>query len=96
MGTTQRACTIMKIGHAVAVALLAAAWGASPAMAQSDGYVQIVPGVWTTPEISRRCQEYARKTEPREGADSRRQSLALNCAKRLYQEEQKKKKKGGG
>ena len=81
----------MKIAQILSVALLAAAWGASPALAQSEG-IMIRPGIYTTPEISAKCMAYARQTEPREGADNRRQSLALACAKKLYAAENKKKK----
>ena len=83
----------MKTARILSVALLAAAWGASPALAQSDQGIMIRPGVYTTPEISAKCVAYARQTEPREGADNRRQSLALACAKKLYAEQNKKKKK---
>jgi hypothetical protein len=83
----------MKIAQILPVALLAAAWGASPALAQSGEGIMIRPGVYTTPEISAKCMDYARRTEPREGADNRRQSLALACAKKLYAAENKKKKK---
>ena len=84
----------MKIAQILSVALLAAAWGASPAVAQGCGdAIMIRPGVCTTPEISAKCVAYARRIEPREGADNRRQSLALACAKKLYADQNKKKKK---
>jgi hypothetical protein len=84
----------MKIAQILSVALLAAAGGASPALAQASGQgIMIRPGVYTTPEISAKCMDYARRTEPREGADNRRQSLALACAKKLYADQNKKKKK---
>ena len=80
----------MKIAQILSVALLAGAWSGSPAAAQSEG-IMIRPGVYTTPEISAKCMDYARRTEPREGADNRRQSLALACAKKLYADQNKKK-----
>jgi hypothetical protein len=82
----------MKIAQSLSVALLAVVWCASPVMAQGDA-IMIRPGVYTTPEISAKCVAYARKTEPREGADNRRQSLALACAKKLWAQENKKKPK---
>ena len=81
----------MKIAQVLSVALLAGAWGASPALAQADA-VMLVPGVYTTPEISAKCGAYARsKTQPNE--DQRRQTLALACAQKLWAQEIKKRKK---
>jgi hypothetical protein len=84
---------IMKIANVVSLALLAAAFGASPAGAQAPAdAVMIVPGVYTTPEISAKCTAYARaRTQP--GEDQRRQTLALACAQKLWAQEIKKRKK---
>jgi hypothetical protein len=68
--------------------LLAAvvASSASIAVAQmpSDA-TMIVPGVYTTPEISAKCQKYARdRVGMSSNTDSARQSVALACAKKLW------------
>ena len=83
----------MKIATAISVVLLAGAFGASPAGAQAPAdAVMLVPGVYTTPEISAKCSAYARaRTQP--GEDQRRQTLALACAQKLWAQEIKKKKK---
>jgi hypothetical protein len=82
----------MKIAQILSVALLVGGWAVSPAVAQSDA-VMLVPGVYTTPEISAKCSAYARsKTQSNE--DSRRQTLALACAQKLWAQEIKKRKKG--
>ena len=53
----------MKIKFAISCALIAAigVWGLSPAAAQNQpaGSVMIMHGVYTTPEISAKCQKYA-------------------------------------
>ena len=91
--STQRGSMTMKIANVVSLALLAAAFGASPAGAQAPAdAVMIVPGVYTTPEISAKCTAYARaRTQP--GEDQRRQTLALACAQKLWAQEIKKRKK---
>jgi len=91
--STQRGSMIMKIANVVSLGLLAAAFGASPAAAQAPAdAVMIVPGVYTTPEISAKCTAYARaRTQP--GEDQRRQTLALACAQKLWAQEIKKRKK---
>ena len=77
----------MNIAGTLLVALLAG--GASVALAQGrlpEGAVMIVPGVYTTPEISAKCSAYARsKTQSHE--DSRRQTLALACAQKLWNQQ---------
>ena len=82
----------MKIASVVSVALLAGALGASPVGAQAPAdAVMLVPGVYTTPEISAKCGAYARaRTQAHE--DQRRQSLALACAQKLWAQEIKKRK----
>jgi hypothetical protein len=78
----------MKIAQTVAATLIvgAAAWGASPALAQVPGdAVMLVPGVYTTPEISAKCQAYAAKrVVGGSNTDSSRQAVALACAQKLW------------
>lgn len=83
----------MKVASIVSAALLATAFGAWPAAAQAPANaVMLVPGVYTTPEISAKCSAYARsKTQAHE--DQRRQTLALACAQKLWAQEIKKGKR---
>jgi hypothetical protein len=86
----------MKIAHAVSAALIlsAGAWNAFPAAAQTlPNSAMLVPGVYTTPEISAKCQAYAAKRVPVAGADQQRQSVAVACVKKLYNQEVAKQKK---
>jgi hypothetical protein len=87
----------MKVALVVCGALAAAsiaAWSLSPAFAQSaadSGVVQLVPGVYTTPEISAKCQAYAAKRVVGGGhTDTSRQAVALACAKKLWQQQHAK------
>ena len=82
----------MKIAQILSGTLLVGAWAVSPAGAQAPAdAVMLVPGVYTTPEISAKCGAYARaRTQPNE--DQRRQTLALACAQKLWAQEIKKKK----
>jgi len=84
----------MKISHAISIPLLAAGtlWGASAAMAQvPPDAVMLVPGVYTTPEISAKCQKYARDRVGLSGhTDTARQSVALACVQKLWQQKQVK------
>ena len=80
---------------ALSIALLAAvgAWGAAPALAQGgpEGAVMLVPGVYTTPEISAKCQAYAAKrVVGGSNTDSSRQAVALACAQKLWKDHLKK------
>ena len=83
---------------ALSTALLAAigAWSAAPALAQgvpSDA-VMLVPGVYTTPEISAKCQAYAAKrVVGGSNTDSSRQAVALACAQKLWKAQIAKGKK---
>ena len=81
----------MKISHVLSIAVLAGPWSAPAAMAQAPAdAVMLVPGVYTTPEISEKCGAYARsKTAAHE--DQRRQTLALACAQKLWNAQIKKK-----
>jgi hypothetical protein len=52
----------------------------------------LVPGVYTTPEISAKCQKYARdRVGQSSNTDSARQSVALACAQKLWQKQVKGK-----
>ena len=58
------------------------------AQAPADA-VMLVPGVYTTPEISAKCQKYAAQRVPSNDATSARQSVALACVKKLYDKQMK-------
>jgi hypothetical protein len=80
----------MKIALPMSVALIAAVGAWSPAAAQ---VVELVPGVYTTPEISAKCQAYAAKmVQGGTTTDRSRQAVALACAKKLFA----KTKRGAG
>jgi hypothetical protein len=82
----------MKTSYAISISLLSATtlWGASGALAQAPpDAVMLVPGVYTTPEISAKCQKYARERVQSDQADSARQSVALACAQKLWQKQVK-------
>ena len=83
-----------------ALALTVSAWAVSPSFAQpADGVVMLVPGVYTTPEISAKCQAYAAKrVVGGSNTDTSRQAVALACAKKLWKEQNAKggKKKATG
>jgi len=75
----------MIITKFVSIALIAGAgaWS-SAALAQSlPGSVQLAPGVWTTPEITSKCQAYVSKRIP-VGGDQQRQSMMASCVKKAY------------
>lgn len=77
--------TIIKF-VSIAVVLGAGAWS-SAGLAQSlPGSVQLAPGVWTTPEISARCQAYVNRRVP-VGGDQQRQSLMASCVRKAYARE---------
>ena len=83
----------MNIAKVLSIALIAGAGAWSPALAQSlPGSVELSPGIWTTPEITRVCQVYVDKRVP-VGGDQQRQSVALACVKQTYDEEVAKQKK---
>ena len=86
----------MKIALAISGALIAAigVWGLSPAAAQNQppGSVMIIPGVYTTPEISRKCLDYAAKrVVGGSNTDTSRQAVAAACARKLMAKQNKKK-----
>jgi hypothetical protein len=87
----------MKIALILSGALVAgvAAWSPAPALAQNQpppGAVMIIPGVYTTPEISRKCLDYAAKRVVGGGhTDTSRQAVAAACARKLMAKENKKR-----
>ena len=80
----------MNVIKALPAVLLASTASVSLALAQAPaGGTMIVPGVYTTPEISAKCSAYARaRTQSHE--DSRRQSLALACVRKLWNDQVRK------
>jgi hypothetical protein len=84
---------------ALSIALLAATtWGSAPAFAQGgpEGSVMLVPGVYTTPEISAKCQAYAAKrVVGGSNTDTSRQAVALACAQKLWKAEIAKQRRAG-
>jgi hypothetical protein len=80
----------MRIAKLVSIAFVAGvAASNSAALAQAPaGATMLVPGVYTTPEISTKCQAYARQ---RVGGsshnDNSRQAIALACAQKLWKHE---------
>jgi len=75
------------LSRALSVAILASAgaWAAPSAFAQS---VMIAPGVYTTPEISAKCQAYAAKRVPfGAGSDVSRQRVGIACVKKLSRQQ---------
>ena len=87
----------MKVALAMCGAFVVAIGGSciSSAVAQQNpppGSVMLVPGVYTTPEISAKCQAYAAKrVVGGSNTDSSRQAVALACAKKLMAKQNKKR-----
>ena len=76
----------MKTLLALIIIAAGVAYLPSPAVAQSEG-TMLMPGVYTTPEISARCQSYARRRAGSGGrSDNMRQSVFLACVQKLYGE----------
>ena len=68
-------------------------WGLTPAGAQNQppGSVMIMPGVYTTPEISAKCQKFAAQRVGVGGhTDTSRQAIAAACVKKLMAKQHKK------
>jgi len=84
----------MKLALAISATLIAATGicSAQPAFAQQPaGSVMIMPGVYTTPEISAKCQKYAARRVGVGGhTDTSRQAVAAACAKKLMAKQNKK------
>jgi predicted dinucleotide-binding enzyme len=87
----------MNIAKVLSIALIAGAGACGSALAQSPAppdAVMLVPGVYTTPEISAKCQAYAAKrVVGGSNTDSSRQAVALACAQKLWKQELVKMKK---
>ena len=88
----------MKIALALSSALIAAigVWNSAPALAQGApaDAVMLVPGVYTTPEISAKCQAFAAKrVVGGSNTDTSRQAVALACAQKLWKQEIAKRAK---
>jgi hypothetical protein len=86
----------MKLALVISGILVAAVgtWSAPPAAAQNQppGTVMIIPGVYTTPEISRKCLDYAAKrVVGGSNTDTSRQAVAAACARKLMAKQNKKK-----
>ncbi|MEJ0074427.1 MAG: hypothetical protein WDO17_03115 [Alphaproteobacteria bacterium] len=86
----------MKIVLAMSGALIATigVWSSTPVLAQGApaGAVMIIPGVYTTPEISRKCLDYAAKrVVGGSNTDTSRQAVAAACARKLMAKQNKKK-----
>ena len=79
----------------VSIALIAGAglWSSAALAQQLPGAQEMAPGIWTTPEITAKCQAYVAKRVPA-GGDQQRQSMMAACVKKAYAAEQKKAKKG--
>ena len=85
----------MKLAFAISGALIAAigAWSLSPAAAQNQpsGSTKIMRGVYTTPEISAKCQKYAAQRVGLGGyTDTSRQAVAAACVRKLMAKQNKK------
>jgi len=79
----------MIIAKIVSIAFVAGvALSSSGALAQVPaGATMLVPGVYTTPEISAKCQAYARQRVSGSHNDNSRQAIALSCAQKLWKHE---------
>lgn len=85
----------MNIVKVLSIALIAGAGAVSPALAQSlPNSTMLAAGVWTTPEISAKCQAYVAKRVP-VGGDQQRQSMMASCVKKAYAQEVARQKKKG-
>ena len=84
----------MNIPKPLSIALIAGAGACSSALAQAPAdAVMLVPGVYTTPEISAKCQAYAAKRVGLGGhTDTSRQAVALACVQKLWKDKQVKMK----
>ena len=87
----------MTIAKILSVSLIATAAAVSFAAAQDrpPDAVMLVPGVYTTPDITAKCQAFAAKrVVGGSNTDTSRQAVALACAKKLWQQQQAGGKKG--
>jgi len=78
-----------KIFTGTGIVLAAAFLGAPlPALAQSPESAMLAPGVYTTADISARCQQYAaRRVTNSSAGDRMRQSVFIACVRRLARNE---------
>ena len=78
----------------LSIALLAGTAACNSALAQAPAdAVMLVPGVYTTPDISAKCQAYAAKRVGLGGyTDTSRQAVALACVQKLWKDKQVKMK----
>jgi hypothetical protein len=66
------------------VILLATSTSAPPAASAAPaGAAMLAPGIYTTADISRRCQQYTRRRVPDTLNDSSRQAVFLACVRKL-------------
>lgn len=77
---------------ALAVLVVAIASASFPALTIPGAHAQgsmLTPGVYTTPEISARCQSYTRARIPGGSGtmDTERQTVFLACVQRLHRDE---------
>ena len=81
----------MDIAKIFSIALVAGAGACGSALAQGSApadAVMLVPGVYTTPEISAKCQAFAAKrVVGGSNTDTSRQAVALACAQKLWKQE---------
>lgn len=86
---------IKSSAFSIALLAAAAALGSTPALAQGmpADAVMLVPGVYTTPEISAKCQAFAAKrVVGGSNTDTSRQAVALACAQKLWKAELAKRR----
>ena len=83
---------ILKLASTALVAAIVASAASLAAAQAPEGATMLVPGVYTTPEITAKCQKYAReRVGMASNTDSARQSVALACAKKLWDKQLKSK-----
>lgn len=85
----------MKLSYLSLVAAFGTCVFVAPATAQTTpDAIMLTPGVYTTPEISRKCQAFAAKrVGMSQNTDNSRQAVALACAQKLWKKEQAKAKR---
>jgi hypothetical protein len=76
---------ILKLASTALVAGFIASTASLAHAAPPPEATMLVPGVYTTPEITAACQAYAAKrVGTSSNTDSARQSVALACAKKMW------------
>jgi hypothetical protein len=73
----------------LAIVLFVAGSASAPAVAATpSGATMLMPGVYTTADISRRCQTYAgRRVSGGTMVDTSRQAVFIACVQKLYNQE---------